>query len=677
MPVGIAMTEYHFLLLYPDALVAVSRVSEEKVWEERIEKKGGAYKGIVVDPTTGVMWLYSDKGVWQVLKKDEDRDVWRLYLEKAQSSGTRDADGTHFETALQKCKTEAQKDEVLTAQADFFFDQRNLDMAAAKYAKTSRSFEEVALKFINIQERAALKSFLLYKLRDLPRDATTQHTILCTWLTEIYLDELNSLQDLDDDPEQQAMLHSTLLAEFQAFLKTHQDALNEATTFHLVSSHGRVDELLFYAELVKDYARVVHHHMQHKKWESALRTLREAPEEQAEELFYKISPQLILNEPVLTIKAWKRARFLDPKKLIPALVRYSQVQEMLPPSRRDNPNQAIIYLDFQVISCGNEDAAIHNYLLSLFAKLDDDTDLLRFIQRQCNGHKEPIFDLKYALRVCTTEGKDRACVYIYSAMKLYEEAVELALKVDVELAKLNALMPEDDEELMKKLWLRIAHYVIEQERNVKKAIDLVAESDLLKIEDVLKFFPDFVTIDEFKSEITESLRECNSRITELKDEMKDYTQSADRIRDDIKALRNRYGYVQATQKCELCDRRVLDDSFYLFPCGHAFHADCLLTEVAKLLSPVRRERLHKTAATLAALERAETEAGASAAPGLGERGTGGKGKGDTGPSRREQLQAELDDAVASECLFCGELMINSVAEPLGLGEPGAADDWDV
>ena len=65
------------------------------------------------------------------------------------------------------------------------------------------------------------------------------------------------------------------------------------------------------------------------------------------------------------------------------------------------------------------------------------------------------------------------------------------------------------------------------------------ESELLKIEDVLKFFPDFVVIDEFKAEITASLDECSTRIADLKDEMKEYTESADRIRDDIKALRNR------------------------------------------------------------------------------------------------------------------------------------------
>ena len=39
------------------------------------------------------------------------------------------------------------------------------------------------------------------------------------------------------------------------------------------------------------------------------------------------------------------------------------------------------------------------------------------------------YDMKYALRLCSEHKKEEACVHIYSAMKLYEEAVDLALKV--------------------------------------------------------------------------------------------------------------------------------------------------------------------------------------------------------------------------------------------------------
>lgn len=42
------------------------------------------------------------------------------------------------------------------------------------------------------------------------------------------------------------------------------------------------------------------------------------------------------------------------------------------------------------------------------------------------------YDQKYALRVCSElPGLEKACVHIYATMGLYEEAVDLALKVSI------------------------------------------------------------------------------------------------------------------------------------------------------------------------------------------------------------------------------------------------------
>ena len=71
-----------------------------------------------------------------------------------------------------------------------------------------------------------------------------------------------------------------------------------------------------------------------------------------------------------------------------------------------------------------------------------------------------VYDVKYALRVCIQEGKKEACVFIYSLLGLYEEAVKLALTVDIQLAKFCTDKAED-EETRKKLWLLVARFLIE------------------------------------------------------------------------------------------------------------------------------------------------------------------------------------------------------------------------
>lgn len=69
---------------------------------------------------------------------------------------------------------------------------------------------------------------------------------------------------------------------------------------------------------------------------------------------------------------------------------------------------------------------------------------------------------------------------------------------DLELARINADKPEDDELLRKKLWLNIAKHIVQENKDIKSALEFLKQSNLLKIEDILPFFPDFVLIDDFK-----------------------------------------------------------------------------------------------------------------------------------------------------------------------------------
>merc|ERR1719378_1036025 len=124
-------------------------------------------------------------------------------------------------------------------------------------------------------------------------------------------------------------------------------------------------------------------------------------------------------------------------------------------------------------------------------------------------------------------------------MGLYEEAVDLALTVDIEKAKIYADKPEDDDVLRKKLWLKVARHVVESQLDVGRAMELLNECGLLKIEDILPFFPDFVTIDQFKDAICKSLQEYNQHIDQLKNDMKDATASARVVRAEIHEIRNR------------------------------------------------------------------------------------------------------------------------------------------
>ena len=101
-------------------------------------------------------------------------------------------------------------------------------------------------------------------------------------------------------------------------------------------------------------------------------------------------------------------------------------------------------------------------------------------------------------------------------------------------------------------------------------------TNLLKIEDILPFFPDFVVIDDFKEEICTALEGYSAHIDELKAEMDEATKNAEAIKQDIAALHKRFITVDATEKCSHCALTLMTRQFYVFPCHHTFHADCLI-----------------------------------------------------------------------------------------------------
>lgn len=162
---------------------------------------------------------------------------------------------------------------------------------------------------------------------------------------------------------------------------------------------------------------------------------------------------------------------LDPLRLIPSLL---QLQHAHPDPL--SPNQAIRYLNHVVFEQQSTLPTIHNLLIIFYASsLEDDGPLLRFLSSaptDANTGK-PYYDLDYALRLCKSAGRTQPCVHIYSKMGLWENSVDLALeKGDLELAKINADMPEDDQPLRKKLWLKIARYVVQDKKDIKSSVSL-------------------------------------------------------------------------------------------------------------------------------------------------------------------------------------------------------------
>lgn len=111
-------------------------------------------------------------------------------------------------------------------------------------------------------------------------------------------------------------------------------------------------------------------------------------------------------------------------------------------------------------------------------------------------------------------------------------------------------------------------------------MQFLESTDLLNIEDILPFFPDFVVIDDFKTEICAALESYAEKIEELRREMDEATASAENIKRDIAGLSERFVTIEQGDRCWKCGVGLAVRQFYAFPCQHMFHADCLIAMVS-------------------------------------------------------------------------------------------------
>lgn len=134
-----------------------------------------------------------------------------------------------------------------SAQADAFFQQGRYIQAAEAYANGSRTFEEVVLRFVDQSENDALRVYLSACLEKLPRNVRswfcevavrcpliettqdlTQRMMIATWLVEMFLSEINHLDDIaaaeaaSDDVENYQARKMIVQEDLERFLQQHK-----------------------------------------------------------------------------------------------------------------------------------------------------------------------------------------------------------------------------------------------------------------------------------------------------------------------------------------------------------------------------------------------------------------------------------------------------------------------
>lgn len=567
----LALTQWHVLCYVDGRIIAINRLNGGIVFDQVILESGQKPLCLTSDQKKGTYWLFTPHEIFEIALFDEDRDIWKIMLKEQK-----------FEAALNYAKGASQKDAVATASGDYLLRRGQYLEAASIYGKSTKAFEEVTLSFIDNNQQDALRKYLLTKIVTYKKSSTMQRVMIASWLIELYMAKMNNLDDtINTEAElvenigtdETRKLLTTIRTEFKDFVTKFKSDLDQKTTYDIISSHGREEELLTYATAITDWNYVLSYWIQREKWDEALDVLKKQTDAS---IFYKYSSVLIAHEPTQLVEILMRHTDFNTRNLIPALLNYAKDVNI--PLQQ---NQAARYLLFCINQLGSTDTAVHNTLISIYASDSSPSEsaLLSYLSSQ-SALPSPSYDADFALRLCIQHDRIESCVHLYSLMNQYPAAVALALKHDkIELASVIADRPaEKNPALRKKLWLAVAKKVIGSRGtgSIKSAIEFLKRCDLLKIEDLIPFFPDFVVIDDFKDEICQALESYSRDIDRLRAEMDDSAATASSIKRDIQRLDSRYAIVMPGERCRVCNLPLLSRQFFVFPsCQHGFHSDCL------------------------------------------------------------------------------------------------------
>lgn len=575
---SIALTKYHLILLRGCELLAINKLNDELVYHQTLPlSENERFIGISSDYFKKTYWVYSNLNIYEITVDHEEKDIWKALVEN-----------NEYDEAISSTDDEEIKDIIHSLKGDYLFNKKDFINSAKSYSKSSKSFELISLKFLEINENDGLLQYFLSKFKilqkDLKFDFKIQLIILSSWIIELFITKLNDIDDflLNENSakiKEKLLIKTETEQKFQEFLINNKSHFNKETIFEIITSHNRQSELLYYANLINDFDFVLSYWIRLENWTEALKILEKNNQP---DIVYKYSTVLLMNAPIITVDSWLRFENLDPTKLLPAILTYNKSNKKL----KISLHQGIRYLDTYIKEIGNKDSIIHDTLLYLLISNETNNEdiLLNSLEEQGLNF---YYNSDFILRLCLKFNKIKSAISIYSNLNFYEDAVNLALNNDlIELSMIIANKPNDDK-IRKQLWLKIAKKRTcnlrsnENELISKEVKFLLDKCELLTIKDLLPLLPDFTTIDSLRDEICEDLESFGTLINKLSLEMNESIKINNNILKDLNTYKEKSQIIKNGESCSHCEYLLTTRKFFIFPCNHCFHSDCLIKELTE------------------------------------------------------------------------------------------------
>lgn len=650
-PISLVVTNFHVVILMRFCIRVICILNNLTVYED-IFPKHDEVQGMSKDPVRNIIYVYFTRMILRYRIPNENKHIWKIFLDqkrydlaKRYSSG----DKSNF-------------DRVICEEALHYFKMKEYEKSAEIFARSKKSFEDVSVMFLEVNRKKALRKYLMIRLDEF-ENGSIQQTMALYWLFELIISSITILES-EKDKEQTTGELEELNSELTQLLDCKQvvDCLRRHPNifYGVIQNYANYKIYIRVATLIGDHDHLMRAHMYTKEYDEALGILRDL---NRVDLFYLHGHLLMKHRPKEFVDALIEQPKIDPSKLIPILM-------------QENPYynkccETIRYLEYCVNDLRSDCRIIHNTLFDLYARYRKEDLLIDYLKREIGVDSSQLcyLDLQSCLRVCTGLKLFRTCVVIYSHMNLHDEAVNLALEFDVELAKSIVKQVESDDH-QKRLWLAIAKKVLTQKAaNIEVAAQLLDESKLLKIEDVLIFFPEYKSVDTIETALHQSLQAKRNEILSIRDGT--YEIIANEIRSEIKTFKVRYSKLKCGQKCEICSQNIMLRPLYLFPCGHLFHYDCIIKEIISIDPQYHgiEEKLRLLSLEPSSQQQQQQQQQQKLTSSFSKQQSISLNSFSSQDNKvnlvidKEKIINELHEITSKECIYCGGFLANYIDKP--------------
>ncbi|EDL47299.1 hypothetical protein, conserved [Plasmodium vivax] len=296
-----------------------------------------------------------------------------------------------------------------------------------------------------------------------------------------------------------------------------------------------------------------------------------------------------------------------------------------------------------------------NCLLILYIEKKEDGKIKVFLNRLKSSGIH--FDYLFIIRFLKEKKKENFIPHFYIIMKYFEEAVDKALELGDYKTAQNAVILCEDEEEKKKLFLKIIKNISNNlnEQNLKEIINLVRDSNsILNLQDILPYINENTIVDYLKKDICSLLGIYHLKIQAKREEIKENLQTIYLLNGDLNNVRKKYLLLDKNDICYICKKTIFYKKFYVFSCKHYFHSTCALNIY---LNSKPKDELFQFFCTLHNYKNALI-------------------------NRNEKdlltYETKIDDILTEECFLCGSISISSISQHfISQSEGDLVDSWAI